>query len=220
MGRLAPAVADIYMTEYGYETNLPDPHARFTPEQQPRLLAWAESIATRTPQVVMWPQFLLRDRPGDPAGPQMRPFGDWQTGLLYADGTPKPAFAAFRTPTYARCVRDGRRRMVEIWGRVRGDDVRRTATVETRAAETVGEQGWAMRVSTADPSRRSLRAADAIAPAPGAAVRRFVPWRSGQQLRLHWMSSSSAETTTVALDAPQCPDAQRSVDAPLQLRRR
>jgi hypothetical protein len=209
MGRIAAPAADIYMTEYGYETNPPDPRARFSLADQPRLLAWAESIATRTPQVVMWPQFLLRDRPGGPAGPRLRPFGDWQTGLMDAAGNPKPAFESFRTPVFARCVHDGRRRMVEVWGRVRGDALRTSATVEARPSGTRGDDGWSRRLSSDRPRISSPRAVSATAPAPGAAVRRYLPWRIATQLRLRWMSSTSAGLTTDAIDTPPCPPRPR-----------
>ncbi|MCW3065710.1 MAG: hypothetical protein JWN32_2882 [Solirubrobacterales bacterium] len=203
-GRVAPGVANLYMTEYGYETNPPDPKALFSPQEQPRLLAWAESIATRTPQVVMWPQFLLRDRPGDPAGPRMRPFGDWQTGLFYADGSQKPVVADFRTPTFARCVRTGRRRVVEIWGRVRGEDRRETATVESRLAGPTGHGGWVTQASMATPRRRTRGAARTIVALPGAAIRRYVAWRPREELRLRWTVAGSTDTSIVAVRASSC----------------
>ncbi len=81
----------------------------------------------------MWPQFQLRDRPGDPAGPRMRPYGDWQTGLLYADGTPKPAFHEYGAPAFATCRRSHNRRWIEIWSRMRGPQVAATAQIEIRA---------------------------------------------------------------------------------------
>lgn len=118
-GRLAPGNEQLYLTEYGYETAPPDPEARFGPDRQAQLLAWAEFIATRDPRVRMWPQFQLIDRPGDPAGPRMRAFGDWQTGLYYEDWSPKPAAAAYRTPTFAACVRRRGRQVVMVWGRLR-----------------------------------------------------------------------------------------------------
>jgi hypothetical protein len=118
----------LYLTEYGYETSPPDPQVPFGPERQAELLSWAELIATRDPRVRMWPQFQLLDRPGGPAGPRLRPFGDWQTGLYYEDWSPKPAAAAYRTPTFAGCVHRGGRTRVLVWGRVR-DRVAATVSV-------------------------------------------------------------------------------------------
>jgi hypothetical protein len=152
----------------------------------------------------MWPQFLLRDRPGDPAGPRMRPFGDWQTGLFYADGGPKPVVTDFRTPTFARCLRAGRRRVVEIWGRVRGDNRPETVTVETRLAGPTGRGGWVTQASMATPRRRARRAVRTMVALPGAAIRRYVAWRPGEELRLRWTFAGSPDTSIVAVRAPSC----------------
>ena len=167
--RIAPANRDLYITEYGYETSPPDPHAKFSPEQQAQLLSWAEFIATRSPRVKMWPNFELVDRPGWRAGPDMRLFGDWQTGLYFADGTPKPAAAVYRTPTFAACVRRGGRTQVMVWGRIRGS--RETAAARL---EQVGGPAGGRAVSRV-----------AVVPARGETLR-FVPYARGASYRLHW----------------------------------
>ncbi len=82
----------IDITEYGYETDPPDPSARFTPDQQAAFLGWASAIARAHPTVRTHAQFLLRDLE-DP--------DDWQTGLLFPDGTPKPAARAWALPLHA-----------------------------------------------------------------------------------------------------------------------
>lgn len=215
-GRLDPADATVYMTEYGYETNPPDPQAPFSPEQQGRLLAWAEYLATRDPAVVMWPQFQLYDRPGDPAGPQMRAFGDWQTGLFYADGTPKPAYAQFGTPSVALCHRRGGRRWVEIWGRVRGADGPATVDVQARgpdAAIATAGGGWRTVASSARAALRGATAADVRPVAPGAPVTRFLRWHRGMQVRLHWRVDGGQDREGAALTAPACGRSPRQVSA-------
>jgi hypothetical protein len=86
----------VLLTEYGYETNPPDPTQTVSPAQQARYLVAAQRIARATPGVRGWPQILLRDL-GPVAGARGRArWSDFQTGLLYADGQPKPAFRAFR----------------------------------------------------------------------------------------------------------------------------
>jgi hypothetical protein len=169
-GRLAPANADLYMTEYGYETSPPDPQAVFGPGRQAQLLSWAEFIGTRDPRVRMWPQFLLIDRPGDRAGPRMRPFGDWQSGLYYADWSPKPAAASYRTPTFAACVARHGHRRVMVWGRVRdGQAAAVTLDREIKGAHT------------------AARAVAHVAQVPaGREVLRFVPYVRGARYRLTW----------------------------------
>lgn len=212
-GRLSPRVADLYHTEYGYETNPPDPQAPFSPEQQPALLAWAEYLGTKDPAVKMWPQFQLRDRPADPAGPTMRPYGDWQSGLLDAAGAPKPAFALFRTPGFARCRTYRGRRVVEVWGRLRGPaagtlaiDVRRSPGAVVAAAT-----GWrpARGVFASLPPAariRTVRTAAApvrVAIPASAAVTRYLAWSPGLQVRLRW-STEGGERSSAALIPAAC----------------
>ncbi|MCW2990242.1 MAG: hypothetical protein JWM73_836 [Solirubrobacterales bacterium] len=169
MGRLAPGNRDLYLTEYGYETSPPDPKVPFGPERQGQLLSWAEFIATRDPRVKMWPNFQLIDRPGTPAGPELRPFGDWQTGLYYEDWSPKPAAATYRTPTFAGCVRRHGRQEVLVWGRIRD-----------RVPAAVA-------LSRSVPGRSTTRTvAHVSAVASGREVLRFVAYRPGARYRLTW----------------------------------
>ena len=123
-GRFDAEVANVYLTEYGYETNPPDSDEPFSTGDQVRNLAWAEYLAWKNPRVKMFPQFLLNDLPPREAGPATgstkRPFGDWQSGLYFADGSPKLAAESFASPTFSQAVRgpDGTR-VVMVWGRLR-----------------------------------------------------------------------------------------------------
>jgi hypothetical protein len=173
MGRIAPADQDLYLTEYGYETSPPDPQAKFGPGRQAQLLSWAEYIATRDPRVKMWPQFQLVDRPGGPAGPRGRLFGDWQTGLYYDDWSPKPAAAVYRTPTFAGCLRGGGARGVLVWGRLRG---------ATDAAATLVVQAPGGPAAT----RIVARAAQLLG---GRELLRVVPYVRGARYRLLWTAA-------------------------------
>lgn len=169
-GRLAPANRDLYLTEYGYETSPPDPQATFSPQRQAQLLSWAEFIATRDPRVRMWPQFQLIDRPGGPAGPRNRPFGDWQSGLFYEDWSAKPAAAAYRTPTFASCVRRRGRLRVMLWGRLRDAPA---AVAQLRRV----------------PGPVVARARTAQVPA-GREVLRFLRYRRGARYGVSWQAGS------------------------------
>jgi hypothetical protein len=198
-GRLSPRVADLYLTEYGYETNPPDPSAPFSPSQQPAMLAWAEYLGTRDPGVKMWAQFQLRDRPGARAGPAMRRYGDWQTGLIDEAGVPKPAFALFRTPGFARCRTSGGRRVVAVWGRLRGPETG-TVAVDVRArpgAVGAAATGWST-VTSAVTSLLGTSRGRSVQPAPaaGVAITRFVAWRPGTQVRLRWTVEGAQRSTT------------------------
>lgn len=169
MGRLAPENRYLYLTEYGYETSPPDPNVPFGPERQAQLLSWAEFIATRDSRVRMWPNFQLIDRPGGPAGPRLRPFGDWQTGLYFEDWSPKPAAATYRTPTFAGCVRRGGRTRVLVWGRIR-DGVPAAVSL-TRSV----------------PGRSAARTVARVARVPeDREVLRIVDYRRGARYRLTW----------------------------------
>jgi hypothetical protein len=97
----------IWLTEYGYQTNPPDRLLGVSKSLQARYLAEASLRAYRTARVDMLIQFLVQDEPI---------LGRWQSGLLSADGTPKPSFYAFSLPL-AQVSRSGDR--VVLWGQVR-----------------------------------------------------------------------------------------------------
>ncbi len=108
--RLAPGVANVWLTEQGYESDAQLPEKLWTESQQATLNAISEYLAWRNPQVQSFSQFLLRDtlteqtlalraRAGsrDAAVP-----GTWTTGLERENGAAKPALAMFRSPVVAR----------------------------------------------------------------------------------------------------------------------
>jgi hypothetical protein len=134
-GRLAPALRSVWLTEYGYESRTYANRQAFGLDEQAVFLSWAEYLAWRNPRVKTYAQFLLRDLPYlGPANPVRRPQGHWESGLLFADGTPKPMAGSFRVGLHAE--RRGRR--TELWGRVRGIESGATATVERQ----VGRGRW------------------------------------------------------------------------------
>ena len=95
LGRTERALGT-WITEFGYETNPPDPTRHVTPAQQAAWLPEARSLAYGNPAVRSFAQFQLRDLPARPGATAAQRWGDYQTGLLYSDGAPKPAFDAFR----------------------------------------------------------------------------------------------------------------------------
>ena len=105
----------LYLTEFGYQTNPPDPTWGVTAEDQARWLPEAERIARAEPSVRSTAQFLARDLPERP-GPDLRTrWRDYQSGLRFEDGSPKPAHAAYRLGLVA--VQEGAG--VRFWGLVR-----------------------------------------------------------------------------------------------------
>jgi hypothetical protein len=185
-GRLAPALRDVWLTEFGYETNDQVASKRYSAADQTRLLAWSEYIAWRTPHVRSFAQFLLRDTLTDEAvaTPGRRPFGSWQSGLLREDGTPKPAadsfpatlWAQYRAPGRAT-VRAARTATTTLWVHLRF--AREPTTVQIE--QQVGGGAWT-------PVAGGTRTTDdhgyllvRVTSAPRAALR--VSWQQGQDRR-------------------------------------
>jgi hypothetical protein len=102
----------LYLTEFGYQTDPPDPLG-VTPGEQARYLNQAEYLAYRNRSVRTLSQFLLFDD----APPVATTF---QSGLAYLDGSPKPAEAAYAFPLFlpSPSVRRGKR--LHVWGLLRG----------------------------------------------------------------------------------------------------
>jgi hypothetical protein len=118
-GRL-PRDLPLWWTEYGWQTNPPDPVRGVALGDQARWIGEAERRTWDDSRVAAMTQFLLRDdlprrgaRPGS-----ARYWGTYQSGLEFADGRRKPAYAAYRLPLAApRAVSAGA--PLPLWGRVR-----------------------------------------------------------------------------------------------------
>jgi Glycosyl hydrolase catalytic core len=77
----------IWITEYGYQTNPPDPHFGVSWAKQARYLTQAFAVARRNSRIKLMLWFLVRDEPN---------VAGWQSGLITTGGTRKPAFSAFQ----------------------------------------------------------------------------------------------------------------------------
>ncbi len=114
----------IYLTEYGFETNPPNPFRDVSPKQQAAYLDEAQYMASRDPRVRAMSQFLLRDSPPDAAFPvgSTRYWSTFQTGLEFDNGVKKPAFAAYRLPIWipsGSSSASGAGGPVTVWGMIR-----------------------------------------------------------------------------------------------------
>jgi hypothetical protein len=98
LGALRPSRRrpNVFYTEFGYQTNPPDPFAGVSLSAQRRYLQQAAFIAYRTPRVRGLNQFRLTD--GGLAGSGARRFEEFQSGLMFRDRTRKPAYAVFPHP--------------------------------------------------------------------------------------------------------------------------
>ncbi len=92
----------LYLTEYGYETNPPNPFRGVSLTRQADYLAQAQYMAWKDSRVRAMAQFLLVDTAPNPAFPRGS-IGYWstfQTGLEFLGGARKPSFASYRLPIW------------------------------------------------------------------------------------------------------------------------
>jgi hypothetical protein len=99
----------VFYTEFGYQTNPPDPFSGISLRRQNRFLQQAAYLAWRTPRVRGLNQFRLTD--GRVGGRGLAAFKEFQSGLMFGSRRPKPSFRGFPHPF----VISGRR----FWGQVR-----------------------------------------------------------------------------------------------------
>jgi hypothetical protein len=93
----------IMSTEFGYETNPPDPYITTTLAQQADYINEGDFLAWSNPRVLGNTQFLLTDAAPLRQYPKTsrRYWFTYQSGLLFQNGKPKPALAAYLLPFVA-----------------------------------------------------------------------------------------------------------------------
>ena len=136
-GRIAQPLP-VYVTEYGYETNPPDPTRGVSLDEQATYMGESTYLAWVRPEVRMFAQFLLRDVGPDEAYPEGSPrrWDDYQTGLETHDGTPKPAHNAFKLPFWVeRAVTDDGTEGLMAFGQVRPGNGPRPMVIEMLAPD-------------------------------------------------------------------------------------
>lgn len=134
----------IYLTEYGYQTNPPDPTG-VPLARQALYLNQSEYMAWRNPRVKTLSQFLLVD--DDPAVP-----ASFQSGLIRrGSGRRKPAFGAYRLPIWLPRPSVRRGRALRVWALLRPAENGRPATAELQYRPR-GSRRWRRlrRVTTRD----------------------------------------------------------------------
>jgi hypothetical protein len=121
----------IYVTEYGYETNPPDVIRGVSLNQQARYHGLATFTAWKQGDVAMFAQFLLNDI-GPPEGARgaVERSRDFQTGLYFHDGRPKPAAQAFKVPFWAESEEIAGNDLVVLFGQVRPNSGRKRIEIE------------------------------------------------------------------------------------------
>jgi hypothetical protein len=132
-GRM-PLDLPIYNTEFGLQSNPPDPTVSTTLARQAALINEKEELSYRYPRLRSYSQYLMYDDPPRPDGTDERAiWSGFQTGLRFTDGQRKPSWAAFRLPIVVHTRGAGR---VLVWGRVRPGEGERTVRLELRRRGT------------------------------------------------------------------------------------
>ncbi len=143
----------IYLTEYGYETNPPNPFRGVSLQRQAQYLDEAQYLAWRDPRVRSMAQFLLVDTPPNPAFPpgSVGYWSTFQTGLEYLGGRPKPSLGAYRLPVYVPSPVFVRGRSLFLWSMLRlaPNGTPQHARIQWRPAH--GRYQTLASVSTGDP---------------------------------------------------------------------
>jgi len=120
---------DLYLTEYGYQTNPPDRFVGVRPAQQAAWLQQGAYLAWRDPRVRNLTQYVWRDEA------LRRNGAGWQSGLRFANDRPKPALRGFPQPFWLD--RTVGRRVARLWGQVRPGGAH-VVSVQRRAAGAAG----------------------------------------------------------------------------------
>jgi hypothetical protein len=111
----------LYLTEYGYETNPPNPYRGVAPATQAAYLDEAEYLAWLDPRVRALSQFELRDSAPNRAfrAGTVRYWSTFQTGLEYLDGRAKPSLAAYALPIFIPDPRFAPGATAGVWAMLR-----------------------------------------------------------------------------------------------------
>jgi hypothetical protein len=110
---------NIHLTEFGYETNPPDPASGVSQTLQTRYLQQAAYIAWATKRVLGLSFYQWFDEPTSNLGSGTKRYSGWQTGLISNTGTPKPALSVMPAP-FVIDQKPGAKSGL-LWGQVRAD---------------------------------------------------------------------------------------------------
>jgi len=176
-GRKIPSRLPLWMTEFGYETNPPDPFNGVTLAQQALYSQLGEYLAFANRRIASQTQFLLRDvLPVAKRKPGTKPYWfTYQSGLYFSNGVPKPAAYAYALPFLAfggKTDPATGRRSFRFWGQLRflPDGANAKAVIQGRPKGSAG--GWTPIGSPIAVSPRGYFQATHVNPIAGA-----VEWR-------------------------------------------
>jgi hypothetical protein len=166
-----PSGLPLFMTEYGFETNPPDPFSGISYELQTKYNTLGEYLAYINPRIASQAQFLLADVPPVRSKPK-RSKSYWftyQSGLYTQRGQPKPAAYAYQMPFLAAATGVDEATgapTAHLWGQVRFMPTGQATTVEIQWKPKDNSTDW---LAVGDPvptdPTRGYFEADRIAPA-------------------------------------------------------
>ncbi len=145
----------IYSTEFGYQTNPPDPFVSTSPARQAELLNTMEQYSYRYSRLKSYSQYLLFDDVSRSGSSALR-WAGFQTGLRFASGKAKPSFGAYKLPLVVK-KRGG---SVSIWGRVRPGTGPRFVQLQRKSGGSFANDGAPIKTNSAGyfSARRGKRA--------------------------------------------------------------
>ena len=134
----------IYNTEFGYQSNPPDPFVSTSPKRQAELLNLMEEYSYRYSRLKSYSQYLLFDDRAR-SGSSASRWAGFQTGLRFANGKAKPAFEAYKLALVVKRRGGG----VRIWGHVRPGTGPRFAQLQRRSGGSFVNDGAPIRTNSA-----------------------------------------------------------------------
>jgi hypothetical protein len=161
-----PTGLPIYVTEYGFKSDPPNPYVRTSLAQQETWLDEGWYMSYLNPRIKTMAQELLYDQPpiaGKVPG-SAASWANFDSGLEFENGQPKPAYGAFRLPIWLPRQRPGPH--VTVWAEIRpatvGEDP--AGVLEFRAA---GSSDWTRLADLATASREGFILTHVAIPGPG-----------------------------------------------------
>jgi hypothetical protein len=134
-GRITKRLA-IYNTEFGFQTNPPDPFVSTSPTRAAQIINEKEEFSYRYSRLKSYSQYLLYDDPPRSGSAALR-WAGFQTGLRLPGGALKPSYEAYKYPIVVR----RRGRGVYVWGRVRPGKGIRYVQLERRSGSSWVKDG-------------------------------------------------------------------------------
>jgi hypothetical protein len=118
-GQPRPGGVPLYLTEFGYKSNPPNPFVHTSLAQQAAWLNQGEYMSWSYPYVHALAQFELVDTGPNPAyaAGTRKYWSTFQSGLIETNGKYKPSYAAYRLPIWVPNPHHSSR--VTVWGQLR-----------------------------------------------------------------------------------------------------